>query len=969
MGEHKGSEEILMARMLEYIKNSIRRRITSMMVSSLLLILIGAFIMLWSTYQIVQKYDNTTRNLSQRQEHITDIANQTDEIILRVRGYFAYLDPYEYEQISIAKDKLDKSLAAMKNISLTDKEQDLVQHVESFFNNYLTNILPKGAAFAEIGDYESLRKLITLGANNPVNETVFYAQQSEEQVRVQLNNENDKLLRNLFLQGIYFIIYIIIVLILSIVITRRLAKDIGNPLIRLSQYAMNYTKGETIQGEILGRKDEIGILSRSIENMVYEIQEKEEELLAQNEELQAQQDELQAQQDELQKALGKMEENEVYLIKRNLLMQSLANTLDKKELLNSIIRNIVEITRSDKGILLLMNESQDYAAHGISQDETLQFMDGFGQSAAIRSLYSKQLYLRERDATAGEKGYLSEVVQAYDLFVPILKGNGEIAACMVLTRVGSAIKDQEKKEIAGLAGQISLSLDKLELFETTEGQRQMTQAMLNTIQEGVQLMNLDGQSLEVNQKLYELMELSYEASELNGVLLKDFKAHLAPRIEDSESLFEFIGNALNGEAEQPQSMNYVLKNQEHRYIQVYWEPIYRNKHRIGILLVHRDITKEHEVDRMKSEFVSTVSHELRTPLASILGFSELLMHRELKPERQRKYIATIHQEAKRLTQLVNDFLDLQRMENGMQFYELKPVDIIPLVEEVKELQQASTANHRITWKTAHEKVMVLGDRDKLFQVLVNLVSNAIKYSPAGGDIRISSRQEGDRIWIDITDEGLGIPEQALSNLFTKFYRVDNSDRREIGGTGLGLAIVKEIVNQHQGDVSVKSQLGEGSTFSINLPIPNSSLVETSAGQPSPSARDAASLDVMLVENDHSLSVMLQDELIDRGYRTTVFSDGISAIRAIEDNQPDILVLDLKLAPEMSGWEIIERMKASERLEGIPIIISSAFEEKEKALQWGISHFLIKPYVPAKLIEAIEDIVGTRKEKTIDHRQI
>ncbi|MGF7049629.1 PAS domain S-box-containing protein [Paenibacillus sp. DS2015] len=956
-----------MGRMLEFMKHSIKRRITFMMVVSLLLILISAIIVPWSTFLIVKSYDETTRNLSTSQEHITDIASHTNEIILRVRGYFAYLDSYEYEQIFKAKEELDKSLAAIKSTPLSDKEQDLVQRVETFFDNYLTNIVPKGVVYAENEDYESLRKLITLGASNPVNDIILYAEQSEKQIRVQLNNESQKLLRNLFLQGIYFIVYIIVVLIISIVTTRRLAKDIGDPLGRLSHYALNYIKGETIQEEILARKDEIGLLSRSLNNMIYEIQEKEEELLAQNEELQAQQDELQAQQDELQMALGNMEENEVYLNKRNLLMQSLANTLDKKELLNSIIRNVVEITRSDKGILLLMNDSKDYAAHGISQEEALQFVDGFGQSVAVRSLYSKQLYSRKRDATIGEKGYITEAVQAYDIFVPILKGNGDVAACMVLTRVGSVLEKRDEKEIAGLAGQISLSLDKLELFEVTEGQRQMTQDMLNTIQEGVQLMNLEGQSLQVNQKLYDLMELSYEDSELKGVPLQDFLTHLAPKIEDSELLFQFIRNALMDGTEQAQSMNYVLKNQDTRYIQIYWEPIFRNKQKFGILLVHRDITKEHEVDRMKSEFVSTVSHELRTPLASILGFSELLLHRQLKPERQHKYMTTIHQEAKRLTQLVNDFLDLQRMENDMQFYELKPIDILPLIEEVKELQQASTTNHRIIWGATEDTAWVLGDRDKLFQVMVNLVSNAIKYSPAGGDIHISSRQEGDSLWIEVADEGLGIPEQALSSLFAKFYRVDNSDRREIGGTGLGLAIVKEIVNQHHGDVSVKSQLGTGSTFSMILPVYVRPVVETSVSQTVGNAHEAVSLDVMLVENDYSLSLMLQDELMERGYRTTVFSDGLSAIRAMEDHQPDIIILDLKLSPEMSGWEVIERMRTSERLKGIPIIISSAFEERKKALQWGITHFLIKPYVPIKLIETIEAIMC--KEKSIDYRKI
>ncbi|MFC5401430.1 ATP-binding protein [Cohnella soli] len=942
-------------------RHSIKRKISAMMLGSLLLILVGALFVSWSTFNTVSKYERVTQKLSLSQEYITDLSNETNEIILRVRGYFAYLDSYEYEQIFKAKEGLDKAVASIKETSVNGDELELVERVHDYFEDYLKNVLPKGAAFAEKGDYTSLRKLITLGVNNPVNETIQYAHQSEKLIQQHLKDEREDLLRTLVLQGIYFIIYIVLILVVSALITRRLAKDIGNPLSRLSQYALNYGKGETIQAELLSRRDEIGMLSRSLERMTYEIQEKEEELLAQNEELHAQQDELEAQQAELQRAIVIMEQNELFLNKRNSLIQSLANTLNRKELLDSVIRNVVEISRTDKGMIVLMNESMDYSAHGLSEEEVAQCLEGFGQSAAVRAVQSKRVFIRERDATTGEKGYVADLASAYDIFIPLLKGDDEVAACMMLTRIGKAIDTKDETEIYGLVGQISLSLEKLEMFETIENQRQMTRDMLNTIQEGVQLMNLGGQSLRVNEKLYELLGLSYESAELNGIGLPSLKALLSERIDEPEALFDCWDRALGSDSEQARSMIYVINKPEHRTIQMYWEPIYRKQQQFGILLVHRDVTKEFEVDRMKSEFVSTVSHELRTPLASILGFSELMLHRELKPERQRKYMETIYREAQRLTSLVNDFLDLQRMENGMQFYHIGEVDLALLLEEVVEIQQAGTAKHRLIRSIPREKMTVLGDKDKLFQLFVNLVNNAIKYSPEGGAITIEARREGDSYRIRIEDEGLGIPEQAIPNLFAKFYRVDNSDRREIGGTGLGLAIVKEIANRHKGDVSVQSRLGEGSTFTIELPVHESSIV--GVGDRNDSGNQSEEIvptpQVMLVENDHSLSVMLHDHLTEKGYTTSVFSDGESVIRALEAGRPDIVILDLKLSTDMSGWEVIERMKASEALVNVPIVISSAFEEQGKALQWGISHFLTKPYDPDKLIETIESIIQSK----------
>ena len=173
-----------------------------------------------------------------------------------------------------------------------------------------------------------------------------------------------------------------------------------------------------------------------------------------------------------------------------------------------------------------------------------------------------------------------------------------------------------------------------------------------------------------------------------------------------------------------------------RVIQVYFEELYRGNKKFGTLFVHRDITKAHEVDQMKSEFVSTVSHELRTPLASVLGFTELMLNKKLKPERQQKYLHTIYQEAKRLTALINDFLDVQRMESGKQTYEKKYEDIVPIIDQVVDTYRVNHPHHTFIIKKKTDNTSVLGDDDKLTQVFNNLLSNAVKYSPDGGEIKV-----------------------------------------------------------------------------------------------------------------------------------------------------------------------------------------------------------------------------------------
>ena len=263
---------------------------------------------------------------------------------------------------------------------------------------------------------------------------------------------------------------------------------------------------------------------------------------------------------------------------------------------------------------------------------------------------------------------------------------------------------------------------------------------------------------------------------------------------------------------------YVYKNQDGMVFKVYCEGLFSGNSKVGTIFVHRNITKEFEVDRVKSEFVSTVSHELRTPLASILGFTELMLTRELKPDRQKKYLSTIYDEAGRLTALINDFLDIQRMEAGKQSYETKELELLPIIKKVIDSQKVHSSKHDLILEFIGGSDVVMGDGEKLEQALINIVHNAIKYSPEGGEIRIAVFEKEGLVNIEIKDEGLGIPPEAMDKLFEKFYRVNHSDRRSIGGTGLGLAIVKEILNDHNGEIKVESEFGKGSTFTVSLPV-------------------------------------------------------------------------------------------------------------------------------------------------------
>ncbi len=251
----------------------------------------------------------------------------------------------------------------------------------------------------------------------------------------------------------------------------------------------------------------------------------------------------------------------------------------------------------------------------------------------------------------------------------------------------------------------------------------------------------------------------------------------------------------------------------------------------GIVAIFNDITEIRGLERLKTAFISTVSHELRTPLTSIKGFiSTLLADNEgfYDEVTRREFYAIIDTECDRLTRLIKDLLDISRIEQGraMQM-NWEKVDVVALTSKVINTQRAYAKDHALSLDFSEGFPLVEADGDKMDQILTNLVNNAIKYSPRGGAVRVVGRVLGEThlptgrqvaVVLRVTDEGMGISREHLPKLFERFYRVDNRDNREIGGTGIGLALVKALVEGHHGTVTVESEIGKGTTFTVIVPI-------------------------------------------------------------------------------------------------------------------------------------------------------
>ena len=238
----------------------------------------------------------------------------------------------------------------------------------------------------------------------------------------------------------------------------------------------------------------------------------------------------------------------------------------------------------------------------------------------------------------------------------------------------------------------------------------------------------------------------------------------------------------------------------------------------GAVHIAQDVTEQKKMENLKDEMISSVSHEMRTPLTAMLGFIEYLLENPVEPEQQREFLQTVHRETERLNDLVSNFLDLQRLQAQLETYQFEKVSVCALLQEMVQLFAMASKKHPVRLECPAGLPEIRGDARRLQQVLKNLLSNAIRYSPEGGEIVTGARLEGDKVKIWVQDQGLGIPPQALNKIFNRFYRVDDSARRIPGGIGLGLALVREVIRAHDGKVWVESTVGRGSTFYFTVPV-------------------------------------------------------------------------------------------------------------------------------------------------------
>lgn len=365
-------------------------------------------------------------------------------------------------------------------------------------------------------------------------------------------------------------------------------------------------------------------------------------------------------------------------------------------------------------------------------------------------------------------------------------------------------------------------------------------------------------------------------------------------------------------------------------------------------------------NRLKSEFLASMSHELRTPLHTIIGFSELLLEELDGPlnSKQRRFLGHIKQDSQHLLEIINDILDLSKIEAGRLELQREEFDVKDAVQEVvSSIRMVASEKQLLLRCEAPENVLLYADRLRFKEILFNLFSNAVKFTPEHGRVEVHCRVHEDTLIATVSDTGIGIAREDHGLIFDKFRQVAATTKGVKEGTGLGLAITKKLVEMHAGEIEVESEIGKGATFTVRLPL-DARLRRRQAGQ----ERERPL--ILVVEDEPNASELLVTYLNTSGFSTAVASTAPEAIHRAVALLPDAITLDL-LIPGGKGWRVISEIRSHSETMTIPIIVVSVLEEKERALQLGATDYLVKPVSREVLSAAVHKQVAVRKRARPD----
>jgi PAS domain S-box-containing protein len=494
--------------------------------------------------------------------------------------------------------------------------------------------------------------------------------------------------------------------------------------------------------------------------------------------------------------------------------------------------------------------------------------------------------------------------------------------------------------------------DLAEALAREHAESSKNQAILEGIADGVIVFDKDGKAIVANSAIGNIIGRSSE-----GILGLEIETLMGEQVSTEDRAM--IAKLLQDRELHRPSVKFAWGD---KTLSVSFAQVHARRGDVtGTVAVFRDFTREAEVDRMKSDFVSIVSHELRTPLTSIKGYLDLVLMGASGPisKQQGSFLEIAKANAERLHVLVSDLLDLSRIESGRADLDLQVVSLPEIIDQVTgSLQhEFGERNLTLTLDVPANLPEIFGDPGRIAQVLTNLLSNAYKYTRTGG-ATVQVRQVKDTLQVDVIDTGVGIAKEDQEKLFTRFFRAEDSQVRQQPGTGLGLSITKSLVEMHGGKIWVDSKPGTGTTFSFTLPLPAGLVGVPAVGGAKPGEQPAVSIPsgpwILVVDDSPDVAQLFQHQLQKAGYRVTVVNQGNRAVEVARQLKPELITLDLLM--DVDGLTVLQGLKADPVTAEIPVVIISVVPKSEEILVLGAVDYLVKPLEEGELLSCIRRVL-------------
>jgi PAS domain S-box-containing protein len=646
-------------------------------------------------------------------------------------------------------------------------------------------------------------------------------------------------------------------------------------------------------------------------------------------------------------------------------LASMADLLTQRELektLQATLERAVALLGVTGGELAIYDATREEfevaACHNVGRDTTgIRLKLGEGAMGLVGKSH-EPLIIPDYHAWMGKSAKYATVPVNAIVAAPLLIGNRLVGAIAIVDANPTRVFGADDLRLLNLfTPQAAIAIEGARLYEEASRQREFFRSLLNNSPVAIVQLNNDYTVAACNPAFEKLF--LWPEEEARGRNLDELITDSTTLGEASQYTRDAVDRAVKGIGRRKR------KDGTYVDVEILGVPVIADESRVALMGLYHDISEIAEARReaegankAKSQFLANMSHELRTPLNAIIGYSEMLQEeaRDAGLESFVSDLTKIHTAGKHLLALINDVLDLSKIEAGKMELFLETFDVNAMLDDVATTIEPMVAKNRnaLTISRGANLGTMHADLVKVRQTLLNLLSNACKFTENGTitlAVSVTPGADGERLTFAVSDSGIGMSSEQMSRLFESFSQADASTARKFGGTGLGLALTRRFSQMMGGDVDVVSTPGSGSTFTLRLPAkvdPARRVTAASTGPAKPAPQgDGSAGSVLIIDDDADARRLLRTVLAADGFRVEEATDGVTGLAMAQAIQPDAITLDV-LMPGMDGWEVLRRLRADDSLADIPVIMLSVLHEQQLAIALGATEYVAKPIDRAQL---------------------